>query len=412
MRDLLRIQSREHKVKVVGGALSAFRSKDIVKTGARLFTKDGLVASAASVGDVSDGALYEACLGNRDAALSVEVVPTGTHRQGWRTKGKHAVSPENALELAADYAGFLTRELPNFVVQGQVVLSSQEIAYRNELGADLSVGTESQEFVFDLRRRGSPNIADCFLYHSDLVGSTAAEDLSWSAELFRAFDRSVELKPGRHRVLMLPEDSALNKLGESLQAEAYSEGTALYSKRLGDTIFSPKFTLSDLRLRAARGAFKPFDYEGGVAAGESTVLVERGRLKTLVSDLKNQKRHGVASTANGFRSYNSSVRLGFSQLGVEPGARAFREILRDAGEVIVCSLTAGGDLTAQGDFSTPVQLAFLCRDGQVVGKLPQLSLSSTLERMFGADLLEVAADGPYKHSSQPYLLTEMGVQLI
>src|SRR5690606_13618831 len=143
------------------------------------------------------------------------------------------------------------------------------------------------------------------------------------------------------------------------QADSYSEGTALYSGKLGEKVFSERLSISDLREAPERGAFAPFDFEGTLAKGKKTVLLENGVLKALVSDLKNEKRHGVKTTANGFRDYNSSVGLDFAHFSMEPGSRSFREILKDAGEVIVSFMAFGGDITAQGDFSTPIQLAFL-----------------------------------------------------
>lgn len=410
MKDILKVHWTEHKVKIENGHVAAFRAKDITRTGARLFT-GGLVASASQVGPVSEGVLFEKCLAHKDAALPAEGIPTGSAKKSWdvRKKGNPG---EIALAAAKEHIALLGRELPNFIAQGQITVSSHEVAYTNELGADLRLAYDDFSFVYDLRRKGSPNIADAFLYHSDQTGFYSREDLGWQIELLRTFDQEVKISAGKKKVLMLPDARALGKVAEGLRADMYWEGTALYSKRLGEKIFSEKFSLSDLRWVPELGGLKPFDFEGNLAPSDRVSLLERGTLKALISDLRNEARHKVASTANGFRDYSSSVRLGFSHLAVEPGKRGFREILRDAGEVIVSCLTSGGDLTAQGDFSTPVQLAFLVRDGQVVGKLPALSIFSHIEKMFGADLLEVAANGPTKHSGQPYLLAEMDVQVI
>jgi hypothetical protein len=92
--------------------------------------------------------------------------------------------------------------------------------------------------------------------------------------------------------------------------------------------------------------------------------------------------------------------------------RSFRDILKDAGTVVVCNMALGGDLTGQGDFSSPVQSAYLAKDGIIVGRLPALAMSSHLERMYGPELLEVACDGAYLSSVDPYLLCEMDLQVI
>lgn len=408
MKDILRIKDVEHKVSIQNNKILGFRAKDILRTGARVFTKNGLVASASQVGAVSEEALLEKCEQNMDVALPAEGLPSGSEKGKWSIpKG----SAETAMETTETFLSLITRELPNFIVQGQTTVTDSNIEYLNSEGAELSSSCGKFAFFFDIRRRGSPNISDGFFWNEDLLGFHV-EDLAWTIELFRRFDSEVKIQPGRHKVLMIPDDRALMKIGDSLKADSYFEDTALYSKRLGEKIFSDRLSISDLRNIPERIGFRPFDFEGQVAKDIKHCLVEKGVLKALVSDLKNEKRHGVKSTANGFRNYNSSVKLNYAALSIEPGHRPFRDILKDAGEVIVSFMAYGGDITAQGDFSTPIQLAFLTRNGEVVGRLPALSMSSHLEQMLGASLLEVASTGPTRHGLLPYVLCEMDFQLI
>ena len=210
---------------------------------------------------------------------------------------------------------------------------------------------------------------------------------------------------------MLPDRSIMGKLSESCRIDMYHQGAALFSGKMKEKLFSEKFNLYDARNDIEHGVFAPFDFEGVEAASDRTELIKNGVFCGLVSDLRNAKKYKASSTANGFRSFDSAVQIGFPGLQIGFGQRNFREILKDAGEVIVLDLAIGGDLTDLGDFSTPVQLGYLVKNGEVVGRLPECSVSANIRNMFGSQLLEVAANGPYNDCSTPYLLMEMDVQV-
>lgn len=409
MKDFLQIRTIEEKVGIQNTEITAFRSKDLVKSGARAFLDNGRVTSSAHVGQTSQTVLFENCAMNQDVAIAGAVRPKTATKKHWNLS-KQFQHKQTALTGANESSAIIARELPNVSVQGHVIVGTNETQYTSSEGADLKLNLDEYSFQFEIRQKGSPNIVDDFWYGTSLSGFCPEEELKWVIELFKSYEKKAEIKSGLQKVLMIPDESALKKIGESLRADLYSEGSALYSGKRGKQLFSNKFSLLDLRFAPERGTVKPFDFEGEVTTSLNRPLVESGVITGFISDLRNELRYGIDSTANGFRSYNSSVQLDFSALRLAPGLRSFRDILKDAGDVIVSEIAFGGDLTATGDFSTPIQLAFLVRNGVPVGRLPPLLMSSHLEKMFGSQLLEVANGGPYKSSTQPYLLSEMEIQ--
>lgn len=409
MHDFLKFKTQEHKVKIVNGEITAFRAKDITRTGARKFF-DGKVSSASVVGEVDSGSLLDKCDEHKDVAAKAEAIPRGTEKKQWNVC-KRLDLQAAALQAAQEQTKLLRKELPNFVVSGQLTSTRDIVHYQNDLGADLDLRYDQFGTSYEFRIKGSANILDSFHFESSTAGF-AEEGLNWQIELLQAFENEVTVAPGRHKVLMTPDYTVMNKIGESLRADNYNEGTALYSGKMGERLFSEKLNVSDLRYDANRGAIGPFDYEGSIAASTTAKLIEGGVIRRLISDLKNEARHGVESTANGFRQYNSSVKLAFSNLAIEPGPRSFREILKDAGDVIVTVMVFGGDLTSQGNYSSPIQLSFLSKGGKIVGRLPALSMSSHIQEMLGSQLLEIASNGAYPQSSSPYYLSEVDIQTI
>ena len=55
-------------------------------------------------------------------------------------------------------------------------------------------------------------------------------------------------------------------------------------------------------------------------------------------------------------------------------------------------IASGGDWTDAGDYATPVQCAYLYRDGKLVGRLPEFNLAVKLNDLFGKDFVGVSAD--------------------
>lgn len=56
-------------------------------------------------------------------------------------------------------------------------------------------------------------------------------------------------------------------------------------------------------------------------------------------------------------------------------------------------MASGGDATPDGHFATPVQMAYLMEDGELVGRLPDLNVSGSFYDMLGKDYLGAVLAG-------------------
>jgi len=79
------------------------------------------------------------------------------------------------------------------------------------------------------------------------------------------------------------------------------------------------------------------------------------------------------------------------RLHVASTGKTMKELL-DGQKGILVWIASGGDFTPDGHFATPVQLAFLFDGERLVGRLPELSVSSHLNDMLGQDLIGVSSD--------------------
>ncbi len=178
-----------------------------------------------------------------------------------------------------------------------------------------------------------------------------------------------------------------------LSAEALGKGTSIFAGRLGEKLFSSRFTLfADRSAESLGESF--FDKEGSTLAGDRIPLIENGVLKRGFCDKKNAAEFGFENTAAAGGSYDDVPALGENSVLAAPGEKTLKELLGE-GEAILIDTMSGGDCTAEGNCASPVQLAYLLRNGKPVGRLPEFSLSGNLYEMFGKDYLGVSADKPF-----------------
>lgn len=412
IKDFLQTKLVEKKIGFAEGKIKDLRTGEVTRSGARLFQPNGGTCSISQVGETTAEKLYAECERNASFDVISPVIPRSKATGSWQMAEDSDFSLTALEDQLLSAKKYLEKELPSFTFQGSIQHTSTFHEYSNSLGAKLSTSKKSGSMEFELRKKGSPNILDGFLFQHLSGNYKEFPDFHWLVEMYQRFDDVQSISDGKKVVMMVPDYGALSFLCDSAKAETYHLGNGLFSGKLGQKLFHDQFSLVDQRILPEKLVLHPFDGDGEVAPAEQLLLIKNGVFKNLISDLRTEKKFDVKSTGNGFRSVNSSRRLSPASLALEPGKRGFRKILQDHSEVIVCVMSFGGDLTPQGDFSTPIQLGFLVKNGKVAGRIPAASLSTSLTKMFGDDLLEVASDAYYSVSTNPYLFFQADVQAI
>ena len=86
-------------------------------------------------------------------------------------------------------------------------------------------------------------------------------------------------------------------------------------------------------------------------------------------------------------------RLGHGAVEHDVHAFGIAELLGDLSFILI-DVASGGDMTPAGDFATPVQTAYLCRDGLPVGRLPEFSFRGSVFDLLGGGFLGRTDGGP------------------
>ena len=59
---------------------------------------------------------------------------------------------------------------------------------------------------------------------------------------------------------------------------------------------------------------------------------------------------------------------------------------------ILIGSASGGDWTDDGNFATPVQCAYVYRDGKLIGRLPEFTMTVKLDELFGDRFVGCSTD--------------------
>ena len=198
-------------------------------------------------------------------------------------------------------------------------------------------------------------------------------------------------KPPTQRVPVLLDpfasSSFLGTLAGALSAEAVQKGRSLFADLVGEQVGSESFTLVDDGRLVAGPAASPFDDEG-VPTGR-TELLTRGVLNGFLHNTYTGKRGGTTSTGNASRAgYRSTPGVGTTNFYVEPGVKAFEDLLRQAeGGVLIQDVSGvhSGANPISGEFS--VGATGLRISGGALGEpVREMTIASTVPEMLDSVL--------------------------
>ncbi len=281
---------------------------------------------------------------------------------------------------------------PRFAISGKSIIMSTNSEYRNSLGRHLVSAARIFDIELLVQNRGSGNLFDMIFswqgkhYDPEMI-------LAEFKRQYDAFYTPADIEPGRWPVVAMPRDL----LGTTLQhfiGDLYIAGASLLSGKLGEKAFSGKLTFCDDMNPDTSFETCFFDAEGCAAKDYRPVLVENGVLKGLLTTKKTAEQYGLPNTGTANAPYDGVPSLGFHGCRLAKTAETLRELV--PGKAVLMVIASGGDMTPDGHFATPVQLAFLLEDGKLAGRLPEISISGNFFDMLGKDYIGTVYDWPFK----------------
>lgn len=212
------------------------------------------------------------------------------------------------------------------------------------------------------------------MYSDTLIDEIAREVVDRTMLLFDA--RVPEA--GEMPVVLAPATSGIllhEAMGHGFEADFNRKGTSIFSTMMGEPVAESFVSIVDTALeKKARGAIN-IDDEG--TPGQSTVLVENGKLVSYLHDRISASHYGVERTGNGRREDFRCVPLPRMRVTtMENGPHDPEEIIRSVKHGLYAVDFANGEVNiGAGDYSFYVKTGYLIEDGKVTSPVKDVNLT-------------------------------------
>jgi len=381
--------TQELSLNVVQTEIDSIRKKDIVRTGVRVY-QDDKIGVAGAIGNCNEADLIRQAVEALDLNIAYPYEPAHDRVETVEPAADLPEGPAFVAEMQEMLAE-LRKAQPGFAFGNRISLSTQDVRLENERGLDLQYRSTSIDVGLTVKDKDSANIMDAWAGFGGWQYDRA-ECLRLCNVVCDAFHREVDIEEGVHPVIFIAEDMAYrSKLVESLHGLLYGSGGSLFSGKMGEKLFADNFTVVQSRNPQDDVAAPFFDMEGTVNEGYRATLIENGVLKAVMTDKKYAGKFGLPLTGSAGGDYDSVPSLSVRGTQIASTGKTIAELL-DGRMGILVWIASGGDFTSEGAFATPVQLAYLFDGEKLVGRLPELNLSSHLYDMFGKSFVGVSTD--------------------
>ena len=374
---------------VTQNKVDSVRKNDITKSGCRVY-ENGCIGISGCFGLPTEE-VWKAAEDNLKLEIPYEYAPeTGKVRS--RDLREEVLSEEEFLSRSEALLDRLHQENPNFIFSNKIFSVDTAETLKNDQGLNYENRDHYYSFSIIFKHVDSNAVFD---------GGFGFVNRKFDVESFlrdchtqlEAYQKPVDLPDVSEIPVVTGLFSVGSKLVEDLAADALGKGTSIFTGKLNQPLFHPDFTLSvDRSSESIGNTF--FDMEGSTLDGDQMPLIENGKILRGFCDKKNAAEFGYDNTACGEGDYDDVPVLGLSDACITPSEKTLKEIL-GPGKAIFIDTMSGGDCTADGNFASPVQLAYLMENGEFVGRLPEFNLSGSLYEMFGKDYLGYSSDKPY-----------------
>ena len=392
-KEFLTTTRRSVTLNVTGGKIDSFREQEETTGTVRVY-EGGCIGVAGCLGTPDE----EALTAKAKDALELGI-PYPCSLEGALEKAD--LHEEEIIPVAAflptmqTFLDRLGKACPRFALSNKVSLRYKRSEYRNSLGRRLLSSGQSLSMELLAQSRGSGNLFDTVLtFEGDRF------DADCLLEQFRreydAFYTPADIAPGRYPVIMGTSEF-FGAFLRQFVAEMFASGASLLSGKMGQAIFSDKLSLRNDMNPATNAGCCFFDEEGCVAPGLRPALIENGVLTGLVTTKKSAEQFGLPNLGTASAAYDGVPSLGFNQFYADATAPTLGALV--PGKAVYVVIASGGDMTPEGHYAAPVQMAYLVEDGKLFGRLPELNISGNFFELLGKDYLGTVHGTPQPEST-------------
>jgi PmbA protein len=310
----------------------------------------------------------------------------------------NSISPEDKIKLAIELEdeAYKCSEYVKNTGGCSLGTTESEIRIINSKGLDISTKTNGIYGYMEpvVTKDGKTNNSYAYKFTSNINELDIKEIAKESVEESLAYFGAESVKTGKYRVLFKNSVSAelLQTFSGIFSADNAQKGLSLLKGKVGETIGSENLTIVDNPFLKGSLCSTPFDAEG--VATYCKNIVEKGKLETLLYNLKTALKDGVKSTGNASKaSFTSPIKVAPTTLCIEKGIKAYEEMVKALGNGIIITEVQGthsGANPISGDFSLAAK-GFLVENGKVIKSVEQITIAGNYFEVM-KDTMEVGAD--------------------
>lgn len=313
-----------------------------------------------------------------------------------RNKCERIFTDGELMQLCEECLKTLSEKYPRFILSGRFSQRQTDEHWVNEAGLDYENTDANVDADICFKHVDSKDISDGWFSLGDR--DFKPEKLFKMAEHFLGgFEKEVPFPD--EIIIQKQYYDLVGKLEQSLNAERLADGTSLISGKLGQKIFSDKFTLLHDVSDEECWHTNFWDGEGCVTDGDKRVFIENGVPLFGYSDKRTAEKYGVLHTGNADSNYSDIPNIGGIDARIKRSDKTVKELLCGRLSVIPVSYSGGG-FNDKGDYVMPVHLAYLSDGENILGKLPPFTLSGNMFDMFGDGFIGVGSDDPIFNDKQ------------
>ncbi len=349
---------------------------------------NGFIGVAGQVGDCEMKKLEAEAIKNLENKIPYPCVPSPVIVRSENTI-KNIVDTDNFIDVSKRLLARLEKETPDFLFNNKIQYYEDEVNYINDSGSNLSYKGNEFVIALSIKHKSTANLMDLTYISetNDYDEDKAVQDVK---KLYDAFNTPASIENGKYKVIASPAVFVETALG-NFMAHMYASGATVFKDGLNKKILSDKLSIyADYTDDAINVPF--FDDEGDVAENGKSYLIENGVLIALFANKNAAALYNVPRVASSSASYDGVPSTGFGSLRFEETATDVKELIGDDAAVFVM-MVGGGDTTSSGDYACPVHLAFLVKNGEIVGKLPPLSVTGNIKDYLNGGYVGTAEKG-------------------
>ena len=401
VRELYQTSIRETALNITMSKIDSVRIKNITKSGCRLYD-NGFIGIAGVLGEPTDDT-WKLAEKNLMRHIPYEHEPS-SNKELVKDLRKQDISADEFILRAEELMEQLREEFPDFIFSNKIRLTEVEETLKNDIGLNLKNIDSSVNFELLVKHVDSINIVDTAVVYNERI-LDRNKILEEARMQLNVFNIEVNLPKGEKLPIILSPFDVGGKLVESLNGERLGRGNSIFKDKIGTKVFHKEFSLYAYRgEEALLGTF--FDNEGSTLENEQIALIEDGVILRGYTDKKTAKEFGMPNTASAGGDYDEVPGLSGISLSIKPSDKSLEQLLQGKSAIYVVMM-GGGDCTNEGDFASSVQMSYLMKDGKLLGKLPEFSISGNIYDIFGNDYIGYSSDKSY--FGEHALVTEMKV---